>query len=459
MFRPLVTPVLLASLIAGCAAPSTPSISSAAVSATTATTAVSPSAVAAATSSSPPRRETASPASTPSATFLEPSSGPSVPPWTVDADVLAWHRLGKISGSVDAVIGFARGYVALDGSDGAVLVSTDGRSWRKVRLPFDPPETTRDPLDANGTLGLGLATNGTDVLIVGGYSHEPCQLTEPGSTGEGPDCDYSPVAWISGDGVTWRVAYPDTGTGEFVAAWPVATGGWDAALSTWGGEVSTGQDLWHSADGLTWTRLNPAPPAAWSIPPVAATDATGRRVLAACLCDNLIKTTVSTSPDGRVWTVSKGFPGRAVTVLAGVAPAHGTSRWVMAGSTMTDDITSVPTVWSSKDLVHWKATRLAVHPGVAAGSETGTVVGEVDALVVTERGYVAVGTAFGQLETTDTAAHETWVSDKGVTWTALKGTGRPVLDYGPGLLADGPAGVIGVSATGVEGEWAAWQLR
>jgi hypothetical protein len=32
---------------------------------------------------------------------------------------------------------------------------------------------------------------------------------------------------------------------EFVAAWPVPTGGWDAALSFWQGESLRGRDLWH----------------------------------------------------------------------------------------------------------------------------------------------------------------------------------------------------------------------
>ena len=196
----------------------------------------------------------------------EPAATPPTSPWTDDPASLAWHRLGTISASVDGVVGFAAGYVALDAAAGVVWYSPNGRAWQRAPLPFDPPHATpRDGPDANGTLGRTLATNGHEVLVVGGYSHEPCQEIAPGTdpgTGGGPDCDYSPVTWISDDGLSWRAAYPDAGTAEFVAAWPVANG-WDVAVSSWDGESLGGQETWHSDDGHAWARLKPTPPAAW----------------------------------------------------------------------------------------------------------------------------------------------------------------------------------------------------
>jgi hypothetical protein len=79
----------------------------------------------------------------------------------------------------------------------------------------------------------------------------------------------------------------------------------------------------------------------------------------------------------------------------------------------------------------------------------------VTSLVPSERGYVAVG-ADG---TADGARHETWVSDDGGSWKKLPQPGRPRFDYGPGLVADGPAGVIGVSGSKAEDELVVWQLR
>jgi hypothetical protein len=91
-----------------------------------------------------------------------------------------------------------------------------------VKLPFDLP--LDEARDGNGMLGRVITTNGSEVLVVGGYSHEPCGKMPPGATG-GLDCAVSPLAWISDDGVTWRSA--DLGPAgdemsEFVAAWPVA---------------------------------------------------------------------------------------------------------------------------------------------------------------------------------------------------------------------------------------------
>ena len=195
----------------------------------------------------------------------------------------------------------------------------------------------------------------------------------------------------------------------------------------------------------------------------------GRSLLAASE-RGINDTTLASRPDGGSWRVLD-FPGTGAQVIAGVGPADGRTRWVLGGQTYDargcnpdvdgDDCgVTTPTIWSSANGVDWTATALAVHPGVASGAETGAVVTAVNALAITERGYVAVGTAAFSLEVAgDTAAHETWVSDDGVTWLLLPGAVRSVLDYGPGLVAAGPTGVIGISQTAAESESAVWALR
>jgi hypothetical protein len=316
-------------------------------------------------------------------------------------------------------------------------------------------------------LGRALATDGKEVLVVGGYFHEPCPTPPRGDEGApGEICDYSPITWISDDGATWTAGYPDSVTGEFVAAWPAASGGWDAASSTWYGDCLGGQDLWHSDDGLAWAQLTPSPPAPWEGydpgVPVGIASASGRSLLAASERGG-DGTTLSTREDGGSWTVLEDFPGQGVLVWAGVPPVGGMTRWVLGGGQGPLEGPTVPVAWSSEDLVSWKATRLSVHPSSIPWSEGGAVVTAVNALVVTERGYVAVGAAMdtGLAGAADAsvASHETWVSDDAITWIQLPGAGRPMLDFGPGLLADGPAGVIGVGSTHTDGESAVWQLR
>jgi hypothetical protein len=79
-------------------------------------------------------------------------------------------------------------------------------------------------------------------------------------------------------------------------------------------------------------------------------------------------------------------------------------------------------------------------------------------LVLSERGYVSVG---AEASSSEGARHETWVSDDGISWTQLGGTERPRFDYGPGLVADGPAGVVGISGSDAseEADVRVWQLR
>ncbi|MDH5199037.1 MAG: hypothetical protein OEY20_17475, partial [Gemmatimonadota bacterium] len=334
-----------------------------------------------------PTSSTAVPTASPTAPTLVPptqapsprSPGPSSSPWTGSADTLAWHRLGVIPAArVNGVVGFDEGYVALEGSTGSVWFSADGASWKNVKLPFEGDRS--EATDANGLLGRVIATNGRELLVVGGYSHTPCGLTEPDSTGGGPDCSISPIAWISDDGVAWRRAYTGHGKGElseFVAAWPLAEGGWAAALSDWSGESLGGKMLWHSADGMSWAATVQVSPAGWEgydRAPVGVESASGRYLLAASGWQP--DTTLATTSDGASWSVLDGFPGRGAEVFVGTAPAGDRSTWVLAGRNGWDvdaGRAGAPTIWSSSDGTSWKSQKLPVGPPAVAEDPEDTV--------------------------------------------------------------------------------------
>ena len=70
-------------------------------------------------------------------------------------------------------------------------------------------------------------------------------------------------------------------------------------------------------------------------------------------------------------------------------------------------------------------------------------------VVPTRAGYVAV------------AAGATWLSEDGLAWVELPPVATPGTNGGPGIVADGPAGVIGIGVGATEGEdtTTVWQLR
>ncbi len=419
---------------------------------------------------------TPSPAPTPTADAAASGAtdlpSPSPEPWVAITNSLAWHRVGSIPADVARLVGFDAGYVALSGDGLSTYFSRDGRAWRRTKLPLDPPGRGGVSADSNGRVGRSLATNGSEVLLVGGYSHPPCGQTDPGSTGDGPDCDYSPVAWLTTDGRHWTTILPDTGTLEFVAAWPL-NGGWEAAASSWSGETLGGRSLWRSPDGLAWARSGPRPPAPWEgydpDVPVGISDASGMVLLAAAERGDDYTTTLASRDPGGSWQVLDGFPGAGSQVIAGTAPEGTRNRWVLGGLAYDEsgcdpdtdgDLcgTMTPTVWSSADGVAWTASALETGTAVPPSEEDELplAVTAVESLARSGRGYVAVGTEANHWQG---ARHDTWVSDDGVTWTRLGQADPPTFDYGPGLVADGPAGVIGISATAKESRSAVWELR
>ena len=442
-------------IVGGCAAGSTPSAS------------LTPS------PSPAPVAPTASPSPSPLDT---PSPAPSAPARPISD--LAWQDIGTIpapGNEIQSAAGFARGYVAVERGSSSVWFSADGRTWREVELPF---KVTNDeygsPLEAGAN---AVTTNGTQVLVVGGYSHEPCRAPEGASTGGGPDCPLYPIAWVSDDGVTWESADPgpmppepsgyDQGS-EFVAAWPVPTGGWDAALSFWEGESLTGRDLWHSSDGIQWTELEPAPAAdldsllQFPMVHAGAADQAGRRVVwQVWFPGGAINaaTTLATSPDGLTWISVADVPGPGTDIRGGVAPDGVRSRWVLVGGSGIgeDYSSSVPTVWTSEDRVSWAAAALPFVAGAGcAEDEEECGGGIVTSVVLAQAGYVAVAAGWWGAQ-----PYDTWLSEDGLTWVELPPVAGPGASVGPGVVADGPAGVIGIGVgpTGSDEKAAVWQLR
>lgn len=452
----VVRVLVVVTLVAGCAAGAAPTLPSLAPSIPSATPqAPSP---------------TASPKPSPSAT---PSASPASPS-------LAWYRVGTIpDGCATGLVAFARGYVAMTcASRRSVWFSADGGTWEAVTLPFT---VTKEPygrtLDASVS---ALATNGRQVLAAGGYDHTPCLPlpTEP-QAGGGPECPLSPTDWISDDGRTWRTAIagpalPDLGYnqgGQFTAAWPVATGGWDAAVCYWTGEFCGGSDVMHSPDGLSWTALARPPAPTLAVPDdrpwtsQGVVDQGGLRLVwqrwtefdprsgnsTTGYTASRSLTTLSTSSDGRTWQTVNAFRGANADVALGLA-ASGDAPWILAGSSGPPDGWTgpyLPTVWASATGESWVRTTLP--------TATGSIMG-VQSLISAHVGYVAVAAYNHDGE----ATHETWLSSDGFTWTPLRRSGSPGSDYGPELVAEVSAGIVGIGAwPKVDGtyETAVWQLR
>ncbi len=404
------------------------------------------------------------PSSSPAPTLLSPrpslaTAKPSASPWSSSAKTLTWHRLGAFAASgVDGLIGFAKGYVALEGSAGAVWHSPDGRSWKRVKLPFDLP--LKGAQDPNGLLGRVITTNGEEVLVVGGYSHQPCEEQPPGDTGGDPECAISPIAWVSDDGLTWRRLHPEqVGGVELVAAWPASAGGWNAAASDWYGVALGGNALSHSEDGTRWVPAS-KPPAGWEgyeHAPLGVANGSGQYLLAASERGGP-GTTLAAMVDGGSWRVLDGFPGKGAEVTSGIGSNGVRPRWVLGGTSgcvVEEGCNGGPTIWTSTDGVAWTTTTLPTGAGVP-GADPPVVVSSVASLARSERGYVGVGVDGSWSEG---ARHETWVSDDSASWTLLPQTDRPRFDYGPGIVANGPHGVVGISASAKDKESIAWELR
>ena len=397
--------------------------------------AVSPASSAVASASASPTESVASPS---------PSRSP--------AAGSTWHQVASLkdaAASRSGIVGFAGGYVVMrDGS--RVWFSADGKTWTPVALPF---KTSKD---SNGIElkadAHAIASDGRQLIVVGSYTHEPCDPQQ--GTGGGPECIGSPISWTSTDGKAWQSSYPWPGPtvpkpynqgSEFTTAWPVPTGGWNAAVAYFAGEAGGVGGIFHSADGLAWKALpktpptkltgSPNPPELWG---VGASDSTGRTVVGAAwyLSGGTGSVTrLFSTTDGNTWTPLEGFPGDGSDTIVAIPPViGGSTSWLFGGV----DKTPVPTVWSSPDLATFSAV------GLPTGSQDAR--GSLNALIRSAQGYVATG----QVSLGEQSRRASWISADGASWALLaRGLETPISSDadGPDIVADGPAGVLGLTWT------------
>jgi hypothetical protein len=368
----------------------------------------------------------------------------------------SWQEIGSLQGIAQeyarAIVGYAGGYVALvdqlPGGPPTVRTSSDGRSWRTVPLaapdPIDPPGA--DTQYDSPASPVALASDGTTVIVVGSYYHEPCDWSRLGDTGGGPACPSSPISWITTDGLDWRSSLPWSDACRpaddsfspgcaFSAVWAVPDG-WETGMFYVGGEAGQQRETWHSGDGLTWERR--ADLVDEDAAPVAAVGFDGRRIVALpCYGDCSGGVTLWTSEDGFAW-IQSSAPQDAVGVDTAIGPQLAGEPWVLAGRGSK----RATAVWTSADLRSWQE---AVLPGAPPD-----VPWQLAASARSAAGYVVV--AWG-LWNESNPYRATWLSHDARTWQALDDP--PLVQ----VVAEGPAGVIGLGYGGEDGVMPVYLLR
>jgi hypothetical protein len=381
--------------------------------------------------------------------------------------LLSWHRVGEIPTVVDDVVGFAGGYVAIESAAPHLWFSPDGIAWQEIALPSGPAATST----ALSAEAWALATDGQRMLVVGDV-HQGCSETP--SDGRDPTGDRvctTPASWLSTDGVTWRRSGPwgeVADVARLVAVWPVPSGGWDAVAASSSGERMRWRGLLYSADGLTWTWLadgSPIDPAGGLVRIGGVADTDGRRLLwvvgaapdssaSGGLAGNGAAegttTTVTTWGIGGGWATVAGLDGWDADATCGIVTVD--AAWWLAGSRKSpiDPLgLTISTIWRRSAAADgWQAMALP---------DDGNDGVPVTDLLRADLGYVAVGSS----DEPGAVTHETWLSSDGTQWIELPRSADSGEDYGPALIADGPAGLVGIgpSSTAPTGESVAWALR
>lgn len=325
---------------------------------------------------------------------------------------------------------FAAGSVR-DGAftDAALWSTQDGINWRPI-VPGQGAFSGNGNHVITGLAPLGTLPSGGGLLAVGGLE----------SSGA-----WTPVSWISPDGVSWSQPAADfpgaSGSASIRSVAPVATlVGSSEFFATGGGPSS--QHLWQSADGVRWNEI-PMPPGAssaagWSATLVASDGTTtvvadgdagqphvltgGPKGWAQPSSDPGIFGPISPTADAV--SLQEGKSGLELTVLVTEAPQ----------SIGPDSLSTVSL--RSTDGVSWSA------PAVPTASSTwppGPLPPGAAAVTRTATGWVAVGQ--GPPAPPPSSGPETegigvaWVSSDGVHWSA-----PAALDTRPGIGQQSPVG-------------------
>jgi hypothetical protein len=407
--------------------------------------------------SSPTPRPTARPTASPS-----PTSTPS----RIGAN---WTRIGELAQAgtfgIGSITAFAGGYVFVGPTAGppTIQVSGDGRSWTAVTLPAPDPLEAPDskPWYDRWAHATSAATDGTTVVVVGAFAHEPCAWQAPGSTGGGPECPLSPISWVN-DGTRWRSSQPWVGPvgstnpaegftqgSEFSSVWPVP-GGWEASLFFWQGAATYQREIWWSADGLAWSRRATVFADGNDFTRRTLVDGTGRRVMGTNLlecpgtgaeCRTFVH--LWTSTDGATWT-DLAAPDDLSRMDDGLAPDRAGSPWLIAGARceFLDDGSDAcqPRLWAATEPGDWRAMTL---PGSANLRIDRARIARSDL------GWVVTAWSWNGAE----GIGATWLSGDGEAWTSAPGP--PIVT----ALVDGPAGTIAVGIAGDDGVLPVYQLR
>jgi hypothetical protein len=364
-----------------------------------------------------------------------------------------WQLVGPwpLEGTIKGLAAGIGGYAVLHGVR-TIEFSPDGTAWQTVELPYDVTTSSNGQrLDAHGN---AVYSNGSTFIVVGAYSHEPCD--RPEGDGGPPPCHVSPIAWTSDDGLRWTASVGETipkqssGApieGELAGVWHDGDA-WIAALELRESPLSVGNGLLRSVDGQTWTAL-PAPPRATGRPATELPNAHGGVMVDQGesfvwqvwdLMGDPFSTLARSQPGGG-WANVSGFEAPHAVIRLGLPPAPGSEVTLLAGSTREGDL-DVPTFWT----IGTDSTFVATLP--ATGTEPPPYVTAADRI---DAAFVAVG-----LEPTGGGlAGVTWTSVDGVAWVRLTEPAFAGIDLTNLFVASGPQGTLAVGE-GAQGGAVIW---
>jgi hypothetical protein len=217
--------------------------------------------------------------------------------------------------------------------------------------------------------------------------------------------------WYSGDGISWlpatqQAAFPSRRQHTSLVynneMWVI--GGWSYTYDSTGmGRSNIMNNIWFSADGVTWTESTPA--AAFS----------ARYGHSSVVFDNKMwvmggdTNKDQPTPTNDVWNSSDGVTWTQVTANAGFSPrcCHSSvvfdnKMWVMGGDTNKDSPTPTNDVWNSTDGVTW--TQVTANAGFSPRYGHSSVVFD-------NKMWVIAGESNSGGERSDA-----WCSTDGITW-------------------------------------------